>query len=236
MSTIASGRHITSAGVPARLDLPRRVAITLLCLIAACAVSLLIALANQPYFDLLNSLVGARETVARAVVFSSWLIVIGGALVIWRPSAFGIGFADTARHWRLILGALVAAAAATLVVLRVFGSTPYSEASLFVETVVVPITEELVFRGVLLTALLAVLLRFHGRGTAIVLAIAIDGAAFGVAHLANATSIAGTFVLGQAMFAAFLGAGCASLMAKTRSVIPAILLHAVVNAVVVLAS
>jgi membrane protease YdiL (CAAX protease family) len=125
---------------------------------------------------------------------------------------------------------------ATIIVLRVFGSTPYSDASLFVETVVVPLTEELVFRAVLLTALLAVLVRFHDRGVAVVLAIAIDGAAFGVAHLANATSIDGPFVLGQAVFAAVLGIGCASLMAKTRSVVPAVLLHAVVNAIVVVAS
>ncbi|HEX5825015.1 MAG TPA: CPBP family glutamic-type intramembrane protease [Candidatus Limnocylindrales bacterium] len=60
-----------------------------------------------------------------------------------------------------------------------------------------------------------------------------DGIAFGLGHLANATSLAIGFVLGQAAFASVLGMACAYLMAKTRSVYPAMLLHAVVNAVVV---
>ena len=67
-----------------------------------------------------------------------------------------------------------------------------------------------------------------------VLAVVINGLAFGIAHLANATSLATSFVVAQAGFAALLGIACASLMARTRSVYPAIVLHGVVNAVVVL--
>ncbi|MEX2546651.1 MAG: CPBP family glutamic-type intramembrane protease [Chloroflexota bacterium] len=43
-----------------------------------------------------------------------------------------------------------------------------------------------------------------------------------------------SFVLPQVLFASVLGASCAALMLRTRSVYPAMLLHAVVNAVVVL--
>jgi membrane protease YdiL (CAAX protease family) len=180
-----------------------------------------------------NGIVGARETVARGLVFSSWLVILGGVVVVWRPTAFGFRFGDLRRHARLVLGTLVAAAGLTALLLRLTGAIPYSDASFVIETAVVPISEELVFRGVLLTVLLVVLGRWHDEPTAATLAVAFDGIAFGLAHLANASSLALGFVLGQAAFAIVLGMACAYLMLRTRSIYPAILLHAVVNAVVV---
>jgi membrane protease YdiL (CAAX protease family) len=124
--------------------------------------------------------------------------------------------------------------AATAVVLSMVDSTPYSNASAVVETVVVPVTEELVFRAVLLTALLALFSRLTTAHRAALLAVVVNGLTFGVAHLANAQALAASFVIGQAVFASVLGIACATLMANTRSVYPAMLLHAAVNAVVVL--
>ena len=215
---------------------PLRSALTVGCIVVASAASVLVALLNQPYFAFVNGFVDARETVARGVLFSSWLVLVGGGIAIWRPSAFGFRIGETRQHWRLVLLTLLGAAAVTAILLRAVGSTPYSDASLLIETVVVPVTEELVFRAVLLTALLFLLGRLYEANTALVLAVLVDGLAFGLAHLANATSLATGFVLGQAAFAGVLGAGCAYLMARTRSVYPAILLHGVVNAVVVIAS
>jgi membrane protease YdiL (CAAX protease family) len=183
-----------------------------------------------------NRVVGASETVARGLVFSSWLVLVGGAVVVWRPAAFGFRLGDIRRHSRLVLGTLLGAMALTAALLRLVGATPYSDASLVVESVVVPVTEELVFRAVLLTILLALLVRLHDERTAAVLAVAGNGVAFGLGHLANATSLSAGFVVAQAIFACVLGLGCAFLMIRTRSVYPAIALHAVVNAVVVLAS
>lgn len=117
--------------------------------------------------------------------------------------------------------------------LALTGTTPSSEASLFVEAALVPFTEELLFRGVLLTVLLLVLGRLHGPGVAVALAVSFDGIAFGLAHAANATSLALGFVLPQVVFASGLGLLCAYLMAKTKSVYPAMFLHGIVNAVVV---
>jgi membrane protease YdiL (CAAX protease family) len=205
-------------------------------LLLASAASVLIAVLNQPWFAFVNGLVGARETVARGLLFSSWLIVVGAPIVLWRPSTFGFQFGETRRHWRLVATTLIAAAGLTAVLLRAVGATPYSQASLFIESVVVPVTEELVFRGVLLTVLLVALSRLLDRRTALILAVAFDGIAFGLAHLANMTSLATAFVLAQATFAGVLGMGCAYLMARTRSIYPAIALHALVNAVVVVAS
>jgi membrane protease YdiL (CAAX protease family) len=66
------------------------------------------------------------------------------------------------------------------------------------------------------------------------LAVIFDGIAFGLAHMANATDLELRFVLSQATFASFLGVGCAYLVVRTKSVYPAMLLHALVNGVVVL--
>jgi membrane protease YdiL (CAAX protease family) len=124
----------------------------------------------------------------------------------------------------------------TALVLKATGAIPYSDDSLFIESVVVPVTEELVFRAVLLTALIAALERIYDGPTALTLGVVFNGIAFGLAHLANMTSLASSFVIAQALFAGVLGMACAFVMARTRSVYPAIGLHAVVNAVVVIAS
>jgi membrane protease YdiL (CAAX protease family) len=206
------------------------------CLVAALAIlgSFAVAVANQAWFDLVNGYVGAEQTVIRGVLFSSWLLLIGGAVVITRPAAFGLRMGDTVRCWRLVGASLAGGAAVTALVVRLTGSTPYSDASLFIECVVVPLTEELVFRAVLLTILLAVLVRLHPLRTATILAIGIDGVAFGLAHLANAATLELGWVMSQVTFASALGMACAALMVRTRSVVPAVLLHAVVNGVVVL--
>jgi membrane protease YdiL (CAAX protease family) len=240
MTPTPSGRRVLAvAPVPPAVrpvDRWFRAALTLGCLALAAAVAGVIAILNQPYFDLVNGFVGARETLPRALVFSSWLVLVGGVIVIWRPGWFGFTLGDVRSHWRLVGVTLVLAMALTAVILRLTGSNPYSAASLVVETVVVPLTEELVFRAVLLTLLLGLLLRLHDERTATVLAVAGNGVAFGLAHLANATALAAGFVAAQATFASILGMGCAFLMVRTRSVYPAIALHAAVNAVVVLAS
>jgi membrane protease YdiL (CAAX protease family) len=157
--------------------------------LATIAGSLLLALANQPYFDVVNGYVGAREAVPRALVFSSWLVVIGGPFVLWRPATFGFSFGDVRKHWLDVVVACAIAAAVTAVLLKVSGQIPYSDASVFVETVLVPVTEEMVFRGVLLAILLAGFGRLYQPGIAVPLAIIVNGVAFGVAHLANATSL-----------------------------------------------
>jgi membrane protease YdiL (CAAX protease family) len=64
-------------------------------------------------------------------------------------------------------------------------------------------------------------------------AVVLNGLTFGAAHLANAQSLALPFVVAQAMFATVVGLCCAVLMVRTRSVYPAVFLHAAVNAVVV---
>jgi membrane protease YdiL (CAAX protease family) len=214
----------------------RRVLVTALILGVAIGGAMLVAVLNSVWFDLVNGVVQATGAVARGLLYSSWLVLLGGAIVLRRPSAFGFRWGDTTDHIGLIAATTGAAALATLAIVRAVGPIPYSDASLLIEAVDVPITEELVFRGVLLTALLGALGRLWSPRQATVLAVVFDGLAFGVAHLANAASWTSMFVVGQAVFATILGILCAGLMARTRSIYPAILLHAAVNAAVVLGS
>jgi membrane protease YdiL (CAAX protease family) len=206
---------------------------TIVCFLLASSASLLFAIANGAYFELVDGLFDPVDPIHRALLFSSWSLILGGAVVMWRPRAFGFQLGRIAETRRLIVGVCVVAAMTTAVLLAITGPTPYSVASVWVEVVLVPFSEELVFRGVLLTVLLLALGRIHGADRAVLLAVVIDGIAFGLGHLANAAVLDLAFVVPQAAFASVLGMGCAYLMAKSNSIYPAILLHAVVNGVVV---
>jgi membrane protease YdiL (CAAX protease family) len=190
---------------------------------------------NQPWFDMANRLLPVEGAEARGLLFSSWLLLIGVPIVARRPQRYGFTRGSMAAHRWLIAGTVVAGAVATWVILAVTGPNPYSDASWFIEVVDVPFTEELVFRAVLLTLLLAVLGRIAPPRVAVPLAVLFDGIAFGIAHTANATDLELGFVLAQATFATVLGVGCATLQVRTRSVYPAMLLHSAVNATVILA-
>ena len=208
---------------------------TLLILGLACGGSVAVGLLNQPYFEVVNAFARAQDAVPRGLLFSSWLLLIGVPIVIRDPRRFGLTVGSIGDHWRLI-GIVTAGAAAVTagLVLLIVGPTPYSTASLFIETIDVPVSEELVFRGVLFTLLLATLGRLHQPSTAATLAIVFCGLAFGLAHVANATSLEPGFVLSQMVFASALGAACSYLMFRTASAYPAMFLHAVVNGVIVL--
>ncbi len=201
---------------------------------AAVAGALALAVANAAWFDVLNGLLGLTDAAARALLFSSFLLLIGGAAVARDPAAFGLRAPRRSRDWRLVALACAAGALLTWLALRLAGSTPYDDASKLVEIVLVPVTEELVFRAVLLTLLVAAVARWVGGPRVLAIAVVIDGLSFGVAHAANALTLDPACVVMQVAFATVVGLGCAALMARTWSVYPAVLLHAVVNTVVVL--
>lgn len=212
-----------------------RVGLTLCVVAAAFLGAWAVALLNSAWFDLANGVVQARETVARGLVFSTWLVLVAAPVLVRDPAGFGLRLGLVQRRWREVVGLTAGAALGTWLLLRVTGATPYSDASLVIETLVVPFSEELLFRAVLLTLLLGAFARLHGVRLAVAFAVVVDGVAFGTAHLANAASLDIAFVVQQAAFASVLGVLCASIMVRTRSVLPAMLLHAAVNAVVVLA-
>jgi membrane protease YdiL (CAAX protease family) len=228
MTTIALDRDTVPLG--------RRLVLSGTLLVAAIVGCLAVAIANSTWFGVLNSFVGATEALPRGLLYSSWLLLIGGPIVAMRPASFGFRLGDLRTHVRLVVVVVLGSVAATVLLLRLIGATPYSEASLFIEVVDVPVTEELVFRAVLLTALLAGFARLWPAHTAVALAIGVDAIAFGVGHLANFGVNPSAFTIGQAVFATVLGALCGFLMVRTRTVYSAILLHGAVNAAVVLGS
>ncbi|HET8571635.1 MAG TPA: CPBP family intramembrane glutamic endopeptidase [Candidatus Limnocylindria bacterium] len=230
-------RPMTSVGLPRRARpaarAPRGWWLTAALTVGAAALSLGIGLANGVYFDLVHRLIPVEGEVPRALLFSSFLL-IGGALVVApRPADYGLRLGRMPRHLPLVFGVTAAAGIVTAGLLIVTGASAYRDASWLVEVVIVPVSEELVFRAVLLTALLGILVRLHDVHTARRLAVGIDGVAFGIGHAANLTTLPASFVLPQVAFAILLGLVAASLMLRTRSVYPAVLVHAAVNAVVV---
>jgi len=201
--------------------------------LAAAAFTTAVALTNQPYFELLNRWIGAEEPITRGAIYSSYLLLIGLAIALWRPTAFGLGLGDSIRRWRLVLGAAAGMAALTAVVLLALPTTPYADASWVNEVVIVPFTEDLVFRAVLFSGLLIAMSRLHRPAVAASLAIGINALAFGLGHATNLFWLPASFVLPQVAYAIVIGLVAAFVMLKTRSAYPAMLVHAAVNAVVV---
>jgi membrane protease YdiL (CAAX protease family) len=216
------------------IDAGRAAGLTLLVLIGGVAVSLAVALANQPWFELTNRWFGFEDPVLRGALYSSWLVLVAAPFVVRRPSAFGLRLGDVAQHWRLCAVVTVGAMAITAIILALVSATPYDDASWVNEVVIVPFSEELVFRGVILAALLAILGRIHAPSTAVVSAVVINAVVFGAAHATNLILHPASFVIPQMVFATVvLGIPAAYLAVRTRSIYPAMLLHAAINAVVV---
>jgi membrane protease YdiL (CAAX protease family) len=201
--------------------------------VAAIAATMAVALTNQPYFELVNGWFGADDPLTRGALYSSYLLLIGSAVVARSAAAYGIRLGDTLTHWRTVVIAVGGMAALTTGVLLLVPTTPYADAHWVNEVVIVPVTEELVFRGVLVTTLLVVLSRLHRSSTAAALAVVIGAVAFALGHAANALSLPVSFVVAQVTYAVVIGLVAGTMMVRTRSIIPAILVHAAVNAVVV---
>lgn len=115
------------------------------------------------------------------------------------------------------------------------GSNVYSDADALFELVLVPVGEELLFRGVLLGWLLSRLSNGRPTPTAARLAVIISAIAFGAGHASNVLFGAGGFVLVQVVAATGLGLVFGWVRVETRSIMAPILLHGAVNAVSLLA-
>ena len=116
------------------------------------------------------------------------------------------------------------------------GGTPYSGNQwLFTETVIVPVVEETIWRGVAFSVLLALFERVHPERTATHLTVWLSGIAFGMLHAANALAgVPVAFVAIQTLSAMVWGVMYGYARAETNSVYPPMFLHAAMNLVVVL--
>jgi membrane protease YdiL (CAAX protease family) len=171
------------------------------------------------------------------IVSRAHLLILGIALVLWRPRLFGFQIGKTRQHWRMLLIMLLVncgVIAAYLWLTR--STTPYSGNHwLVTEVITVPVIEETFWRGFVFTALLLILGRLYAENTGRHLAVWFSGLAFGLLHAANVLAgVPFAFVAIQTLNATIWGVVYGYARAKTDSVYPAILLHAAMNLVVVL--
>jgi membrane protease YdiL (CAAX protease family) len=204
-------------------------------LAGALAFSASVVVAARVWFDTLQRVWPTSNPTLEGVQFGSFLIVVGGLLVWWWGGDVGLRLGATLREWRMVVstGALLAVVTVTFV--TVTGSNPYSGADPLFEIVLVPVGEELVFRGLLLGWLLSKLRDRYAPRTAARLAIVFSAVAFGSAHASNALFGAGGFAVVQVFAATVLGMVFGALRVRTASLAAPIALHALVNGLNLLA-
>ena len=193
--------------------------------------TLAFAILNSAWAEWIQARLATSSDLVNGLAFSAFPLVVGGLIVAISPRRFGIGLGTTLDKWRLVLLLTLAMAVFAAAALTLVGSNPFRGANPIIQVVAVPLSEELVFRGVLFTLVLAALSRVHASGRALWLAAVVSGVAFGIGHLNNLSSYDATFVVAQAVYASVLGMAGGWLRARTSSVLPPILMHAAVNLV-----
>lgn len=219
----------------------RRGGVVLGAVVGVLAFAGLFLLADQAYFRLANAQfpqVGASATLATLWGLVSRLHVIlpVAVVAVWRRHFIGLHVGSSRERWRMLTLLLLINCGVVAAFILLSGATPYSGNQwLLTEVVIVPVVEELAWRGVVLSTVLAVLDKAGVGDASTHIGVWVTGIAFGVLHLGNA--LAGVpvgFVLVQAASAAVWGVMYGYARTSTDSVLPAIGLHAAMNLVVVL--
>lgn len=171
------------------------------------------------------------------IVSRAYLVVLLIPFALWRPRLLGLKLGQTVRRYRMLLGMLVAncgVIAGYLLLTR--SATPYSGNEWAItEILTVPLLEELLWRGLLFTALLLLLRRWYPENASMHFTVWLTGVGFGLLHAQNALAgVPLAFVLVQVLNASVWGVVYGYARARTQSVLPPILLHAAMNAVIVL--
>jgi hypothetical protein len=98
----------------------------LLLFVAACVISIAVALSNDPYFRFMNRFVAApaNRPLLRGAMFSSYLLLLSALVMVWRPAFFGLRVGESGRQGRLILGVTLGFAFFTTLVVALIGGTP----------------------------------------------------------------------------------------------------------------
>jgi membrane protease YdiL (CAAX protease family) len=140
-------------------------------------------------------------------------------------------------RWRFVLSIIIINCIVVGAFLLLSGSsTPYSGNQwLFTEIVIVPLVEELFWRGLVFSLLLVLLEKNLSKSLSLGLTVWLSGIAFGLMHAGNA--LAGVplqFVAIQTLNAVIWGVVYGYARAKTDSVFPSILSHAAMNLIVVM--
>ena len=207
---------------------------SILFLIGACIVSMALAFVSVPYFNFLNSFICAKGAITRALLFSSGLLIIEFIIIVFKPRFYGIQLGESLKRWPAILITTFGICSFTAIALFLTPSTPYSEANWFVEMVIVPLSEEAMWRGVIFSILLVLLRKLHDERTSLILAVIYSSFSFGLAHGGNMLVLPLQFVMMQVAYATIVGLALGYLRAKTKSIYPPMLLHAAFNLTAIL--
>lgn len=139
----------------------------------------------------------------------------------WAPRRFGWQWGESGRQWRQATAA-IAGVVAVVTLYRLTGaSTPYRVST--AELVVVPIGEEGLFRGFVLTILLALFRRWLPPASAVQWAVVVSALSSGVGHLGNLGYVPNGFVLLQVAAAIAFGMVAGWLRVRTGSLVAPVL-------------
>lgn len=197
----------------------------------ALAFSAAVVVGARVWYGLLRALWPVDDTTVAGVQFGSFLLLLG-ALMWWRSDIdVAIRLGRTVERRREVLTTGLVLTVATWAFVSIGGANPYSDADLLFEVVLVPVGEELVFRGVLLGWLLVRLTALGTTPDASSSAVVISAVAFGAAHASNAFFGAGGFALVQVLVGTALGLLFGWVRVRTDSLASPILLHALVNGI-----
>lgn len=156
------------------------------------------------------------------------LLLLALALTVWSPAAFGLRPGDTWRHRRLVL-ALGAVLLVPMIAGMLFIRSPFYDGTR-AAYVLVPLTEELLFRGFVFAVLAQAFP--HGwtvRGVRISVAALVSAVAFGLWHLGGLQWPQSGFIWLQLAYTTLGGLGFGLLRENTRSLWACWVIHFVVN-------
>jgi membrane protease YdiL (CAAX protease family) len=223
---------LTSA--PPMLSGYRRGLLTVAVLIGAVAGAYAFAWVNSRYAAWVQDALSLDSALAQGLAFSAFPLAIGLSISLVHPTLFGLRLGRALGRIGQIVGVTAGLCAIAAVSLISIGGSPFRGAEPLIQAVAVPVSEELIFRGVLFGLLLLVLGRLHPMEAALPLAVVVSAVAFGLAHLNNIGSYDTVFVVMQSAYAMILGLGAGYLRATTGSVVPAMAAHSAVNIVALL--
>jgi membrane protease YdiL (CAAX protease family) len=157
--------------------------------------------------------------------------VLAFVLCVWAPHRFGLSLGRSREH-AVLIGVSILAVAAVVGAFRMTGSTAPYDATVG-EFVLVPVGEELLFRGFLLGTLLELFRHRQVGSHSAAWAVLVSAAAFGVGHLGNLGHVETAFVILQVFVAFIFGAVAGHVRVRTESVVGPVLMHATMNIVAV---
>lgn len=170
-----------------------------------------------------------HNTFVNDILSDAVLLFLGFMPALLAPRFFGYQAGTITKHWKLLLGLTIFFVGAPLVYRLVAGETPFGANTWFFEGVVVPLAEESFFRGVLFSVVLWGFGKFYPSRVAEGLTVILSTLVFASAHLNNLGHYPTAFILFQVGFSIIVGLGFGYSRAKTGSIYPAIILHALFN-------